>query len=81
MLTSIKTWAYKKWKNVIVIVNDNLKDRISVIASTTSDNEKLPLFFITKTNVRLEDLNNNNKFTIKSWNFYIIIPFFLKNAP
>lgn len=75
MPTSIQTWAFKKSKNVIVNVNDNLKDRISVMASITSNNEKLPLFFISKAdnednaNEQLGELINNNQFTYSSSSF------------
>ena len=50
-------------------VNDDLKNRISVMASITSKNEKLPLFFIAKAENennaidQLGDLIENNKST------------------
>lgn len=46
--TSIKTWAFKNTKNISINVLDSDKDRISVMASITSHNEKLPLFIIGK---------------------------------
>ena len=69
MPASIKAWAFKESKNVIVSANDNVKDRVSVMTSITSYNEKLPLLFILKadnkedTNLQLGDLIENNKYT------------------
>lgn len=43
---SIKTWAYKGSKNVSIDTKDNSKERISVMASISSNMCKLPLFII-----------------------------------
>ena len=42
----IKTWSYKGAKNVSFLTKDNTKQRISVMASITSNFCKLPLFII-----------------------------------
>ena len=46
--TSIRTWAFKNAKNVSINVSDNDKERISIMATISSDFKKLPLFIITK---------------------------------
>ena len=46
----IKTWAYKNSSNVSINVLDSTKERISVMASITSTNCKLPLFIIAGAN-------------------------------
>lgn len=56
--TSIKTWSFKNAKNVSINVSDSDKDRISIMASITSDYEKLPLFIIGK-GESLEDAQEN----------------------
>ena len=43
---SIKTWAYKGTKNISISTPDSTKQRISVMASITSNYCKIPLFII-----------------------------------
>lgn len=70
--TTIKTWAFKKAKNIVVNVNDDLKNRISVMATISSDNQKLPLFIIAKADNeddamdQLGELINDNQFTFSN---------------
>lgn len=47
---SIKTWAFKNSKNVSINVKDNDKERVSIMATISSENEKFPLFIIAKAN-------------------------------
>lgn len=44
----IKTWLFKKTKKVSINVADSDKERVSIMASITSDYKKLPLFIIGK---------------------------------
>lgn len=46
--TSIRTWAFKKTMNISINVGDSDKDRVSIMATITSDFNKLPLFIIAK---------------------------------
>ena len=70
--TSIKTWAFKNAKNVSINVFDSDKERISIMASITSDNNKLPLFFIGMGNneddaeEQLGQMIGENEFTFSS---------------
>lgn len=67
--TSIKTWAIKNTKNISINVADSDKERLSIMASITSDFKKLPLFIIGKGTDRdqveeeLGELIDNNEFT------------------
>lgn len=51
----VKTWAYKNSSNVSINVLDSTKERISVMASITSTNCKLPLFIIAGANSEEEN--------------------------
>lgn len=67
--TSIRTWAFKNDKNVSINVYDNDKDRVSVMATISSNFDKLPMFIIAKANdedeaeEQLGPLINNNEST------------------
>lgn len=50
----VRTWGYKNSSNVSINVLDSTKERISVMASITSTNCKLPLFIIASANSKLE---------------------------
>ena len=73
--TSIKTWAIKNTTNISINVADSDKERLSIMASITSDNQKLPLFIIGKGNNKetveeeLGPMLENNEFTfsVKSY--------------
>ena len=70
--TSIKTWAIKNASNVSINVADSDKDRISIMASITSEFEKLPLFIIGKGTNRekveeeLGEMIGDNEFTLSA---------------
>lgn len=72
---SIKTWAYKNSKNISINTLDSTKARVSVMASITSNNEKMPLFIIASANTEEEkedligEINqpNQSSFSTKSY--------------
>ena len=67
--TTIRTWAFKNDKNISINVNENDKDRVSIMATITSEYKKLPLFIIAKANdedeaeEQIGELIENNTFT------------------
>ena len=73
--TSIKTGAIKNTTNISINVADSDKERLSIMASITSYNQKLPLFIIGKGNSKetveeeLGPMIDDNEFTfsVKSY--------------
>ena len=67
--TTIRTWAFKNDKNISINVYENDKDRVSIMATITSEYKKLPLFIIAKANdedeaeEQIGELIENNTFT------------------
>lgn len=65
--TSIRTWAFKNTKNISINIGDSDKDRVSIMATITSDFNKLPLFIIAKVEDEAEEqigqLIDNNVYT------------------
>lgn len=75
MPATIKTWAFKKAKNNVVNVNYDLKNRISVITTISSDNQKFLKLIIAKADNeddamdQLGELINDNQFTFSNSSF------------